>query len=259
MPQTDTPTPTSRTGRARRTAAVLGAALGVAGALLAATPVTANAADPLPSEEDLLSHCNTADYCKYTAKALDSAIGPKHQVGNKVINCAGTVHRTWSWSETTSQTTNASISSTLASALWEPVSLAATASFGKSFEKSHTHTVTVDRTMEPFTMAYITRGTGYNIIYGDWELHFPNRFHGHYVWYDNGYQVKVENPDGGWEAYNYRPLSDAEVKQYCGNATPNGRGRTTLTQYLKGGSELNQRGGWVGGSRRGIAFGDSSS
>ncbi|MEU6381802.1 hypothetical protein [Streptomyces sp. NPDC046909] len=248
-----------RPHRVRRGAVLLGAALTAASALVAGIPTTAGAADSLPTEEELLSQCGRADYCQFHAQSLTGGlVGEKHQVGGAAYNCGGTVHRKLTWSETTSATTNASISSTVAAGLWQSISVSASATFGKTLEKSHTTKVTVDFNMEPYSKMTITRGTGYQIIEGDWELHFGKRFHGHYYWYDNGYQTKVEDPDNGWEAYNYGPMTDAEVKSHCNTTNTKGRTRTTVTHYLRG-LESNRNDQWDYVRDRGPAYVRSSS
>ncbi|MFJ9627362.1 hypothetical protein ACIRU8_06620 [Streptomyces sp. NPDC101175] len=254
-----TPSATPRGHRVRRGAALLGAALTAASALVAASPATAGAADSVPTEQELLSQCGKADYCKFHTDSLTKGlVGEKHQVGGAAYNCGGTVHRTLTWSETTGATTNASITASLASALWEPISVSVSATLGKSVEEKHTTSVSVDYTMEPYTKFWITRGTGYQIIEGDWELHFGTKFHGHYYWYDNGYQTKVEDPDGGWEAYNYTPMTDAEVKSHCNTTSPKGRGKTTVTHYLRG-VEGNRNDQWEYVKNRGPAYVRASS
>ncbi|QFR01716.1 hypothetical protein F9278_42235 [Streptomyces phaeolivaceus] len=259
-PTVTTRSATQRTRRARRVT-LLGAALAASSALVATTATAASAADTMPTEQELLSQCKTtADSCKFEATSLSRGfVGAKHQVGNTVYNCGGTVHRTWSWSETTGQSTNANISATLASALWEPISVSATATFGKTFDKSHTTTVSVDYTMEPYHKAWINRGTGYQIIQGDWELHFGKRYHGHYYWYDKNYESKIEDPEGGWESYNYVTMTDAEIKSHCNTTNPTGVKKNSLTRYIKGSTELNEKNGWNYARDRGPSYSSSSS
>ncbi|MFE7277810.1 hypothetical protein [Streptomyces sp. NPDC057623] len=254
-----TVTKRSRTRRVRRVS-LFGAALAASSALVATTATFATAADTMPTEQELLSQCRTtADYCKFDAQSLDGGqVGKKHQVGATVYNCGGTVHRTWSWSETAGSSTNANISATLASALWEPISVSATAAFGKTFDRSHTTTVSVDYTMEPYHKAWVTRGTGYQTIEGDWELHFGKRYHGHYYWYDKGYQTKVEDPKGGWEAYNYVTMTDAEIQSHCNTTNPKGVKHNSVTRYLRG-VEKNESNGWVYVRDRGPSYTSSSS
>ncbi|MER5918195.1 hypothetical protein ABT124_50200 [Streptomyces sp. NPDC001982] len=231
-----------------------------AGVLLGTAATSASAATG-PTEEQLLSQCAKADVCKFTATSLNQGVGPEHNVGPRIVNCGGTVQRSWSWSETIGQTTNASISATVASALWEPINVSATATFGKTFEKSHTTSETINQTMIPFTMASTTRAAGMQIIMGDWELHFPNRFFGHYIWYDKGYQSKVEDPNGGFVALHYRTMANQEINQYCpGERPPLNRATFASTRYLKGGSHQNTSlTGWNFQRDRGVHPGDGGS
>ncbi|WP_157968582.1 hypothetical protein [Streptomyces geranii] len=235
------------------------ASLAAAGALLGATATSASA-DSGPTEEQLLSQCGVADYCKFTPTSLSQGLGPEHQVGSKIVNCGGTVQRTWGWSETTSQTTNANISASLSSALWEPISVAASAAFGKTFSNTRTDSETYTQTMEPFTQAWTTRATGLQTITGDWELHFGYRFFGHYYWYDKGYQSKVENPDDGYIALHYNSMTDAEIRRHCPGAKPPARGKFSYLRIIRNSpNQVGRLTGWTYVRDRGIHFSDGGS
>ncbi|MET8983215.1 hypothetical protein ABZX85_47365, partial [Streptomyces sp. NPDC004539] len=172
-------------GMARlRRATFTGMAVLAAGALLGVAATSASA-DTGPTDEQLLSQCRTADLCKFTPTRLDQGmVGPEHQVGPTVINCGGTVSRTWGWSETTGEQTQVNLSLSTTMQLLDILNGSASVAFGRTFEKSHTASETLTQKMEPFTQAWTTRATGLQVITGDWELHFPSRFFGHYYWYD---------------------------------------------------------------------------
>lgn len=139
--------------------------------------------------------------------------------------------------------------------------MSATATFGKTFEKSHTTSESISQTMTPFTVAWTTRAAGMQIIRGDWELHFPVRFFGHYIWYDKGYQSKIEDPNGGFVALHYRAMTDQEANQFCPGErpTPN-RQPFSSTRYLQGDSSINTTiNGWGYARDRGVSPGDGGS
>ncbi|MBZ3901466.1 hypothetical protein [Streptomyces griseiscabiei] len=241
----------------RRTFAGVSAA---AAAVLIVTATSASA-ETVPTEQQLLSQCHKADYCKFTPSSLEEGVGSEHQVGSTTFNCGAKVHRSWTYSETTSQSTNAQISLSLSESLLETASISITETLGRTFEKSHTWSETYDQDMAPFTKVWVTRGTGLQIAEGDWELHFPSRFFGHYYWYDKGYQIKVEDPDRGFVSLHYKTLTDQEINQHCPGERP-APNRTTFssTRSLKGfGSQNASITGWEHVRDRGVFQGDSHS
>ncbi|MET8983135.1 hypothetical protein ABZX85_46935 [Streptomyces sp. NPDC004539] len=224
--------------RLRRTASA-GMSVLAAGALLAMATTSASA-ETVPTHEQLLSQCKKADVCKFTPTQLSTGmIGPEHQVGNTIINCGGTVDRTWSWSETTAEQEQVGLSLSTTAQLLDILNGAASINFSRNFDKSHTTSESITQHMTPFTMAWTTRATGEQVITGDWELHFPSRFYGHYIWYDKDFQVKLEDPSAGYVLLHYRNLTADEAQKDCPGEQSAELGNINQTRTLRG-----VTGGW---------------
>lgn len=247
--------PTTR--GAGRTRAVL--SLATAAALVALAPVTAHA-ETLPTDEQLLARCNQADFCKFTARSLGQGFyGDEHTVGPTVNNCGGTVTRTWGWSETTGQQTSANVSASVASALWEPISVSVSATFGKTFERNSTVSDSYTQTLTPFTKAWVTRRTGAAVITGDWELHFGSRYFGHYIWYDKNYSSKVGNPSYDEINLHFRTMTPAEIRQHCPEAGSPNVTAFNAVRVVKAPQRNSRVLQWPGASQKGPVSGDGSS
>lgn len=174
-------------------------------------------ADTPPTDQELLDECGNADVCTYTVKSTLRYPGPEHVVGDKVINCEPeTITRQITWTDTTTASTNINLSIGVGSALQEVINASFNASLGLNFEDSHTTSQTFNETLRPFSKAEIVRATPMMATVGDWELHFPSRFRGHFIWFDKDVLIETEDPSGsGLLVFRQRALTQAEINASC--------------------------------------------
>lgn len=225
----------SRKRRRRRSKAKLAslgaAAAVVVGAFAATLAANANAAqsgvaesgnqaatdEKPPTDQELLDACQGADLCKYTVKSTSRYPGPEHVVGDQVINCEPeAVTREINWTDTTQATTNIDLSFTTSAGFLNALNASFTAAAGFSFESSHSTSQSFTETLRPFSKSEVVRAAPIVATVGDWELHFPSRFHGHFIWFDKDVLVEAEDPKGtGFVIFRQRALTQAEIDKNC--------------------------------------------
>lgn len=202
--------------RKSRAAGVI-AALAMSASLVA---VPAASADSNPSVADLLNACSWADLCQFHPTNYWTYTGPEHQVGDVAYNCTGTVmdHQV-GFSDTTGSTNSVGVQISASVKFWTVYEASVTASYGHSWESSHTDNETNTVHIRPNYVGWLTRGTAKQHADGWYEIHFGSRQWGHYYWYINNYVSTGEDVDHWWMGFvagHDRPMSWWEGHQHCG-------------------------------------------
>ncbi|MFF0087199.1 hypothetical protein ACFYR1_47265 [Streptomyces canus] len=204
--------PAKRLGRAA--AAV--AALAFGASLLGAPQAMAQ---DTPSTGQLLGACSWADLCEFHPQSYWTYAGPSHQVGSVAFNCGSQVnqHRI-DWSDTTTTTHSVGVSVSAEMKFFEVFEAGVTASYGHSWQASHTDSEGETVNIPPGSKGWVERGAPKQQATGWYEIHFSSRYYGHYVWYVNNYQssgFNVDSPRSGTVNLKDTPMSQAERNQHC--------------------------------------------
>ncbi|MFD4604603.1 hypothetical protein ACFWPQ_42140 [Streptomyces sp. NPDC058464] len=200
---------------ALRAAGVVGAL--ALGASLMAVPQSY--ADSSPSVSELLNACSWADLCQFHPQSYTAYVGPKHQVGTTAYNCASQTnqHRI-DWSDTTGATNSVGVSISASVKFWEVYEASVTASYGHTWESSHTTTESDTVNIPSGYKGWIERGTSKQQATGWYEIHFGKRYYGHYYWYINNYKssaFNTDNPNGGYVNFKDAKMSSSERSAHC--------------------------------------------
>ncbi|NEB03451.1 hypothetical protein [Streptomyces sp. SID13726] len=211
-----------KSGPSRRLTRAAGVATALTlGASLMAVPQTAFAADS-PTTQDLLSKCGTSsvDLCEFHATTYWTYTGPNHQVGTTAYNCASQTnqHRI-DWSDTTGTTDSVGVSISASAGFWKVYEASVELSYGHSWETSHTDTESNTINIPAGYKGWIERGTAKQQAEGWYELHFPSRYYGHYIWYVNNYKssgFNQDNPSSGYVNFKDAKMTSSERSSHCG-------------------------------------------
>lgn len=190
------------------------------GATALAAPQSAFAADS-PTTRQLLEQCGTrsVDFCQFHPQKYWTYTGPRHQVGSTAYNCASQTnqHRI-DWSDTTTSTNSVGVSITATAGFWKVYEVSVTATYSHGWEVSHTDTESNTLNVPAGYKGWIERGTSKQQAEGWYELHFPKRYYGHYIWYVNNYKssgFNKDNPRAGYVNFKDARMTAAERGAHC--------------------------------------------
>lgn len=69
--------------------------------------------------------------------------------------------------------------------------------------------------VRPGEVGWVTREPRTRSVKGTYELHFPDRFYGHYIWYVP-FEATGPKPDApSTKTQHTRPMTDQEKAQHC--------------------------------------------
>jgi hypothetical protein len=202
----------------RRRAIGAAAASVVLGASLIAAPQASAASSPTTA--DLLSACAWASYCAFNADNYWTYIGPAHQVGSTIYNCASsTNYESVSWSDTTGSANSVGVAISATAIFEEVFEVEIQTSYQHTWTVSHTDSQTDTEYVRPKYTGWMMRGTSKQEATGWYEIHFNKPYYGHYVWYVENYTesgFNADNPYAGYVTFHDRPMTSAErAAQHC--------------------------------------------
>jgi len=201
----------------KRILSAAGAAL-ISASVLALGAPAAQAEEP-PTGRELLDKCdNGTDVCVFHPKGPPELfVGDTHQVGDTSFNCTQDLQRsTIKWSETTGESNSFG------------VSLSAEAGFAGVYkvaiETSYEHTWTTEAMfgqdenvdVRPGEKGWVERGTEMFRTNGTYEMHFPDKFHDHYIWYQDFEAVGPKADAAGTITKKTAPMTEEEKAAHCG-------------------------------------------
>lgn len=206
--------------RGRTRIGVLAAALAtMGGAVLAPTAAQAAPAEETPTIRELLMKCdNGTDVCVFHPDGPPSiTMGPAHQVGSQTFNCTPDSQRSAvGWSDTTGETNSVGISMSAEYGFTEVFKVTIEASYEHTWSSSHTESGTTYIDVRPNEVGWVTREAQMQTVSGQYELHFPDRFYGHYYWYVP-FTATGPVPDApSTKTQHTRAMTDQEQAQHCG-------------------------------------------
>lgn len=199
-----------------RTPMVLGALVTALGTALA--PTAAQADDSPPTARELLDKCdNGTDECTFHPDGPPSdATGDAHQVGDAAYNCTQDLQRSSvGWSDTTGESNSVGVSLSAEYGFSEVFKVSIETNYSHTWESSHTENGTTNVDVRPGEVGTVTREAQNQTVSGKYELHFPDRFHGHYIWYVP-FTATGPKPDAkGTTTQHTRPMTDQEKADHC--------------------------------------------
>ncbi|WP_328834736.1 hypothetical protein [Streptomyces europaeiscabiei] len=190
------------------------AALTVGASLLGAPQASA---DDTPSSRELLEACDWADLCEFHPQSYWTYTGPEHQVGATAFNCASQTnqHRI-DWADTTGSTNSLGMSIGVSAKFWGAFEASVEATYRHDWTNSHTDTESNQVNIPAGFKGWLERGTAKQQATGWYEIHFSERFYGHYVWYVPDYKSDGFNGDGiGYVNFKDAPMTEGERAAHC--------------------------------------------
>ncbi|MGX1759628.1 hypothetical protein ACWIG5_22400 [Streptomyces lydicus] len=173
---------TSRTIRhGSRLLALSTASLG----LVAAMAIPA-AADDGPTREQLKADCASGEgKCSFNEPALGKAyLGDFRQVSNSLYNCSTSdAKQSMGWSDTVGSTDSAGVSVTAGGNIAGLIDLSVTATYSHTWSSSHTENSSLDMTVKPGEVGWISRAQVMQTVSGTWQTHYDSPKWGHYFWF----------------------------------------------------------------------------
>ncbi|MEV8378483.1 hypothetical protein AB0P21_37440 [Kribbella sp. NPDC056861] len=200
----------------KRHAAITTAALLCAATTLTAAP--AFAADG-PTGRELLEKCDQGtDTCTFHPYGPPEVFrGDVHQVGDAVYNCTADLQRsTVKWSETTGESNSFGVSVSAEYGFSEVFKVSIETSYQHTWETSSTVGQDDSVDVRPGEKGWVERATEMSRVKGQYEMHFPDKYYDHYIWYQEFEAVGPVKDAKGLITKKTAPMSAEEKAQHCG-------------------------------------------
>jgi hypothetical protein len=195
---------------------ILAAALATAGA--AALAPTIAQADEQPTSRELLDKCdNGTDSCVFHPDGPPTdTMGEAHQVGDSAFNCTKDLQRSSvGWSDTTGESNSLGVSLSAEYGFAEVFKMTIQTSYEHSWESSHTEQDQTNVDVKPHQVGWITREAPMQHVTGTYEMHFKDKFYGHYYWYVP-FDATGPKPDApSTKTQHTRPMTKQEKAEHC--------------------------------------------
>ncbi|WP_031163067.1 hypothetical protein [Streptomyces durhamensis] len=164
-----------------RVLALSAAALGMVAAM--AGPASA---DDQPTRAQLIADCDSgAGKCTFNDPELGQAyLGGFHRVSDSLYNCStSSATQSMTWSDTVGSTDSAGVSVTAGGKIADIIDLSVTATYSHTWSSSHSETSSVNMTVKPGEVGWISRAQVMQTVSGTWQTHYDDRKWGHYFWF----------------------------------------------------------------------------
>jgi opacity protein-like surface antigen len=193
------------------------AALLCASGMTLAAPAAHADHDGKPTPRELLDKCNNGtDVCEFHPSGPPEYFtGQGHVVGLPAYNCTGTAQRTVvGWSDTTGESNSFGVSLGAEYGFAEVFKVSIEVSYGHTWETSHTEKQDTWVEVPAGHKGWVERAPRMKRVGGTYEMHFPDRYYGHYIWYQ-GFTATA--PDGaGTISQHTAPMTEQERAEHCG-------------------------------------------
>ncbi|MGZ9929502.1 hypothetical protein ACXNSR_06360 [Streptomyces sp. NC-S4] len=173
------------THRVRRYAARTLTMAVAACAVAAATTLPASAADQ-PTRQQLTADCASGEgKCTFNSPQLGEAyLGAFRQVSNSLFNCSTSdATQSMTWDDTVGSTDSLGVSVTAGGKIAGIVDLSVTASYSHSWSTSHSESSSLNMTVKPGEVGWISRAQVMQKVSGTWQTHYDSPKWGHYYWF----------------------------------------------------------------------------
>lgn len=197
--------------------------------LVAAMALPAAAADDEPTRAQLLADCASGEgKCSFNEPTLGKAyLGDFRQVSNSLYNCSTSdATQSIGWADTVGSTDSAGVSVTVGGKIAELIDLSVTATYSHTWSSSHTENSSMNMTVKPGEVGWISRAQVMQTVSGTWQTHYDSPKWGHYYWYvpDTVTGPAPNGTDGQSNAVTVktRKMTDEEQKS-CSSGSKSGR------------------------------------
>ncbi|MET9885625.1 hypothetical protein ABZZ20_21310 [Streptomyces sp. NPDC006430] len=197
-------------------------------AVAAATALPASAADQ-PTRQQLMADCGSGEgKCTFNSPKLEEAyLGELRQVSDSLYNCSSSDStQTMTWDDTVGSTDSLGVSVTAGGKIAGIVDLSVTASYSHSWSSTHSESSSLNMTVKPGEVGWISRAQVMQRVSGTWQTHYDSPRWGHYYWF---FQDTITGPakngtDGKTNAVvvKSRKMTAAE-KRSCSDGSRTGR------------------------------------
>ncbi|MFI6150643.1 hypothetical protein [Streptomyces sp. NPDC051109] len=173
------------TNRVRRYAARTLTTTIAACAVAAAATLPASAADQ-PTRQLLMADCASGEgKCTFNSPRFEEAyLGEFRQVSNSLFNCSTSdATQAMTWDDTVGSTDSLGVSVTAGGKIAGIVDLSITASYSHSWSSSHSESSSLNMTVKPGEVGWISRAQVMQKVSGTWQTHYDSPKWGHYYWY----------------------------------------------------------------------------
>ena len=198
------------------TGAGTGAVLLFAAAIGVANPAYA---EDGPTARELLDKCdNGTDVCEFHPSGPPEKFrGDVNQVGDTVYNCTSDLQRsTVKWSETTTESNSFGVSLSAESGFADVFKVSIETSYETTWESSSTFGQDDSIDVKPGEKGWVERSTEMQRVKGQYEMHFPDPFYDHYIWYQDFDAVGPVKDAPGLITKKTAQMSDQERAEHCG-------------------------------------------
>ncbi|MFG2987177.1 hypothetical protein ACGFYQ_39055 [Streptomyces sp. NPDC048258] len=173
------------TTRVRRSVARALTMTAAACAVAAATALPASAADQ-PTRQQLMADCGSGEgKCTFNSPKLEEAyLGELRQVSDSLYNCSSSDStQTMTWDDTVGSTDSLGVSVTAGGKIAGIVDLSITASYSHSWSSTHSESSSLNMTVKPGEVGWISRAQVMQRVSGTWQTHYDSPRWGHYYWF----------------------------------------------------------------------------
>ncbi|MFD5514035.1 hypothetical protein ACFWIB_40975 [Streptomyces sp. NPDC127051] len=173
------------THRVKRCAVRALAVMAAACAIASAASVPASAANE-PTRQQLMADCGSGEgKCTLNSPKLGKAyLGNFRQVSNSLFNCTTSdATQAMTWDDTVGSSDSLGVSVTAGGKIAGIVDLSITASYGHTWSSSHSESSTLNMTVKPGEVGWISRAQVMQKVSGTWQTHYDSPKWGHYYWF----------------------------------------------------------------------------
>ncbi|MCI2417144.1 hypothetical protein MOQ72_06900 [Saccharopolyspora sp. K220] len=195
---------------------------GIATAFASALAATFSLAPPAladdgPTARELLEKCNNGtDSCVFHPKGQPEYYqNTSQQVGSPVFNCTDKPQQmAVGWSDSTAESNSLGLS--MSTSFGEVFKVTFKASYGHEWRSEHTESQTTFLEVRPGEVGRVYHGAKMQKVAGTYELHFPDKFHDHYIWYVDMEASGPADEQGGTVTQSTQPMTEQEHQANCG-------------------------------------------
>ncbi|GAO08168.1 hypothetical protein TPA0598_03_06290 [Streptomyces lydicamycinicus] len=153
---------------------------------LVATMTMPAAAEDQPTRDQLIADCASGEgKCSFNEPTLGKAyLGDFRQVSNSLYNCSTSdATQSMGWSDTVGSTDSAGVSVTAGGKIAGLIDLSVTATYSHTWSSSHTENSSLNMTVKPGEVGWISRAQVMQTVSGTWQTHYDSPKWGHYYWF----------------------------------------------------------------------------
>jgi hypothetical protein len=171
---------------------------------------SAASAEEVPTTRDLLDACGTeTDECIFHPESETTADAERTVVVADVRNCStAEQNETRRWTNTHGETNSVGVEVKVEMKFAEVFSAGITTKYGHEWKWEKSTTEESRLTVAPGKVGQLTQVAQAHTVKGTYELHFPDRYYGHYYWYVPFESTTVLDPNA--VEYSDRDLTDEE-------------------------------------------------